>query len=229
MATTLATALIETRARLDEADGLGATTNVAWLDSELRRWINEGCVDITRRTHCLTDRTTIAVTGGTAEYTGPVNTLAIDIVNYTPTGGSKAPIQYQHITNANAVQFISQSSYIPYWWTIRNMPPNLKIILTPTPSTNGQLEVIYTRVAAKLATDGTADASNMEIPDGWEDLVYEYAEIRALRKDRDPRWQEAQSSYTDKINSLMEIAGVYTHNAGQIVSAQSSTPWYLDW
>lgn len=228
MTTTLAQALVQVRARLDEADGLSASTNVAWLDSELRAWINEGCVDLTRRTHCLTDKTTTSTTGGTAEYTGPASAISVDIINYTPTGGTKTPVPYQHITNANSVQFISSGSYLPGWFSLRGMPPLLKICLYPTPSTNGSMEIFYTRTSATLATDGSADSSTLEVPEGWVDLVYDYCEARARRKDRDPSWQEAQQLYVDKIGFLLQIAGDYTHQTGQIFPETPYVPWYRE-
>lgn len=229
MATTLATALAAVRVRLDEVDGAGATTNVAWKDSELRAWINEGCRDITRKTHCLFDRTTIAVVASTAEYTGPTDALAVDIVNYTPTGGQKHQLDYAHITNANGLQYFTGTAYMPQVWTLRGMPPTLKIVLYPTPSTNGTLEVFYTRLAAALSTTGSADSSNIEVPEGWEDLVYAYAEARARRKDRDQSWQEAQQEYDQNLQALMSIAGVYTHNTGQNFPGNANVPWYREW
>jgi hypothetical protein len=228
MATTLGTALSAVRSRLDELDGLSQSTNVAWTDAELRGWINEGCRDLSRRTHAINDRTTISVVASTAEYTGPTTALAVDIVNFTPSGGVKYQLDYQNIRNTNAMEFTS-TAYRTTYFSLRGMPPSLLICLYPTPSVAGTLEVFYTRVASILSTSGSADSSNIEVPEGWEDAVYAYAEARARRKDRDPAWQEAQQEYDTKVESLMQIAGVYTHNSDTISQAHERLiPWYRD-
>ena len=61
------------------------------------------------------------------------------------------------------------------------------MILYPTPSYAGTISLHYYR----LPTAPSSDSDTLDLPVGWEDCAYLYAEYLALRRDRDPRWQEA--------------------------------------
>jgi hypothetical protein len=82
----------------------------------------------------------------------------------------------------------------------------MSVYLDPVPAEAGVLTLYYYRLPTARATADTSDASlAIEVPDGFDDLVADYAEMRALRNDADPRWQDARSIYEDKLNALIVL------------------------
>ena len=58
-------------------------------------------------------------------------------------------------------------------------------------------------------------------------VVYLYAEYRALRRDRDPRWQESKGLFDEALGSLYDISRRHTDQAGQIVPEPVATNSWL--
>ena len=196
MSVTLSTVRTIVRENLEEPSAR------AWTDAELDRWINEGCRDIARITECLRASTTVAVTGGTQTYTGPTDIVRIYRVQWEPTGSTqKYPLEPREINTLDSVWWTSQSisTGTPQFFYTWGFPPSVTIGLYPTPTVNGNLRVFY----ARLSADVTNGATTLDIPEGWHDAVAEYATYRALRRARDPRWQESYARYTETASNLM--------------------------
>lgn len=207
--TTLAQALVAVRERLNE------TTAVAWADAELRRWIMEGVNDLARATESLQDRIEITLTAGTSTYTLPANVIRVHRCEYEQgtSGGAipRYPLDIVEYEAGDALWYsqraVTQSrpEAVAFW----GFPPNLKMEVYPKPpTTNHKIEVFYYRFQTVPAFDGSADSTTLEIPTGWEDLVYDYATSMAFRRDRNETWKDVRSLYQQK---LQDMIGMTTH------------------
>lgn len=224
MPRTLGQLLSDVRNRLDEQSAR------MWGSPELRGWILEGARDVARRAEILLQSSTIAVTSGTQQYTGPTDAVRIYRVEWQPTGQSTIyPLEYYDFASMDELwgpnQIITQAYPIAY--TMWGFPPSLKIILYPSPSSNGQLNVYYYRLPADLATDGSADNTNVDVPEGWWDLIPKYCEFVAMRKDGDQRWQDARALYEAQLDGLIEHSRRWTDQAGSFSFADRMIPAWL--
>lgn len=211
MPTTVATAVTALRERLDEV------TAAQWLEVQLRRWLNEGIRDIARRTHHYIDTDTIAVVVDTGEYTVAADVLRINHAYYTPTGDTtRYPLIARAWEGMNQIwgSRSEQGGGYPAVFTTFGYSPNVKIKLFPTPSVAGSLYLHVARLPADL--DITGGSGNVDCPEGWIEVAYDYAEYMALRKDRDPRWEESYQMYQDKVGVLLE-AGSYINAPGEFI------------
>lgn len=219
MSATLADAIAAVRERLLEY------TAGAWQDAELIRWINEGCRDVTRRSECLFDEATIAITGGIQEYLLPTNMLRAYAVDYNRSGDSQRyPLEYIDFNAAPEVWGLNQTMYegTPSIFTSWGTPPSAKLILYPTPASSGSVRVKFYRVSLDALT---ADAT-IDMPEGWFDVVYDYAEFRALRRDKDPLWTDAKQMYEANLDNLIGLTRRFTDASGQVTPMN---PGFIPW
>ena len=223
---TQAQILTSLRARLDEP------TTVYWTDVDLRTWINEIAADIARTTESLRASETFAGVAGTGSYT-PTFTLTpqrIYRVTYKPTGSNSTyPLTFRDPNAMDEVWGTLQSTQgTPSFWTSWGYPPALTIQLFPVPSVSGTVTCFFYRKSTVLATDGSAAASTVDIPAGWEDVLVDGAEYKALRRDSDPRWTEAKQLYDMGKAGLMESALRFT-DAQPVITSQfgTSVPMWL--
>lgn len=221
---TQAAVLTEIRNRLAEV------TASFFTDAMLRAWINEGANDLVRRTETLQTRTVIDVDSGTREYTAPTDVIRINRVEwYADNETQKYALEYRDWQNMDAIWYTQQAvtTARPVYWTAWGFPPSLKIVLYPVPYTDGNIEVFYYRLPTQLATDGSAAGSTVEVPQGWENCVADYAEYMALRRDRDQRWQESKGLYEEHVAELFDLSRRWTDQAGQVVPSMPMGPWWL--
>lgn len=202
-----------------------------YTDPELRRWINDGAKDLCRRTEILQTRREIPVESGTREYTLPDDVIRVYRATYTPDGSNQSvyPLEYRDFNNMDAVWWTQQAvtSSTPHLFTMWGYPPALKLILYPIPSEAGTVELFYYSLPAELATDGTAADTALGIPEGWDDPVVDFAEYMALRKDRDPRWQEAKALYEEHVATLYDLSRRWSDQAGMITPDAPMLPAWL--
>lgn len=229
MTTTVAAAVAALRERLDEP------TAAQWTDVSLRRWLNEGIRDLARRTRIFTDTDTISVTANTGTYTAASDILHIRHVYFTPDGDTRMiPLEaraWEGMDNVWGTQQNATGAY-PVLYSVYGYAPTLSIKLFPTPSVDGDLTLHVARLPAAL--DVTSGTGNIDVPEAWLEAAYDYAEYMALRKDRDPRWQEVYALYEAKVLQINEIGD--TINApGEFVMAPGGAmvpSWlagYGDW
>jgi hypothetical protein len=203
---TLASALIaRVRIRLDEP------TAKFWTDPELINYMNEGMRDAGRYTRHIRDKATaISMVSGTAEYTVASNIIEIEKAYYLPGDGRQIPLTGQSYDNMDSVWGSHQNLQTgqPVAFAVWGTPPTLKIKLFPAPdSSSATLSLLVTR----LPTAVTAVGDTVDWPPAWEDVIEDYMEMAALRKARDPRWQEAFNFYTAKRDNL-DVNGDYTND-----------------
>jgi hypothetical protein len=209
--TTQSQLLSDVRSRLDEPSAQ------FYADTELRRWINQGTRDVARRTETLQTTATIPLSVGQQQYTAPADTLRIYRVEYHDAGSQVRVLDYRDYNNADSVWWTTQltAQSTPQMWTAWGFPPNLRIVLYPIPANPGtSIKVFYYQSPADLAVDGTDANTTVPIPTGRDELVCDFAEYMALRKARDPRWQEAKAIYDEKVQSMIDQTRRWTDQAG---------------
>lgn len=198
--TTLTDALLAVRSRLDEASA------VYWSEEELTRWLNEGCRDIARRTEALRDQDSVTVTvPATVYYNLPTDVIRVHRVEYTMTGSNQIyRLQPINVPTADSIGWMNQDTegipeYFFTWGFSGGGNPNLYIY--PKPAQAGELTIWYYRLPVAVV----AGADELEVPSGWEDVVYEYCEYKAKLKDGNQNWQIAKQEYESKLEDMYNL------------------------
>lgn len=214
MTKTQANMIDDARSRLDEP------TAKQWSDAELRRWINQGARELQRKTETLQATSTIATVAGQQQYTAPADVIRIYRVEFLGTASLVQNLEYRDFNTMDGVWWSSQLTVTgqPQLYTMWGFAPALKIILYPLPdSSSTSIKVYYYRYPTQRAESTSADAATViECPEGWEDLITDFVEYMALRKDRDPRWQEAKALFEQRATEMFEMTRRWTDQAGMM-------------
>lgn len=197
---TLGDCRTDLRAHLDES------TTRFWTDAELDVWIWEAARDIARRGEVLESIRTIQCHVGQQQYDAPEDMIRIYRVEYVQTNTNRVPLEFRPLAEMDSVWYWgrTQSQNTPIFWSYWGFPSSeqrSQLYLYPIPSDTGQLGVFYYRLPRKPADDDDV----VEVPAGWQDLIPLYAEVVARRKDNDRRWQEAQSLYEARFESMIAV------------------------
>jgi hypothetical protein len=223
MSDTLVGMRTKVRRRLDEV------TARFWNDTDLNDWINEAAREVARRAEVLQDTKFIDAVGGQQQYPMPTDVYRVHRVEFARSASSVQPLEYRDFNNMDSVWWSSQRTTPgdPYWFTMWGFPPTLSLIVYPTPSTSiaQGFKVFYYRMPATVA----ADSDTVEVPAGWDDVVLDYCEYSALRKDADPRWQEAKQLFEDKMNHMTDTTQRWIDSAGAVTAGNGALPrWIWD-
>jgi hypothetical protein len=234
MAVTLTSALTNTRSLLDEPSN---SNSPFWTDAELTVWLNEGCVELQRRCEWKQDVVTIPVTVDTQFYAAPQNIMRIHRVTFVQNypGSTESPntytLEYRGFMEMDQLWGINQqwpASY-PLYYTLWGNPgaanSTLQLILYPVPSQSGNLFVYTYPNIIPVSTSN--ESANIDAPNGFEDVVYNYASYRALLKDADPRWQQFKSLYEDGVVMVTNSTTDYQDQANFVSTGQVALPAWL--
>lgn len=235
MPVTLQELIDQSRSQLDEVVAAGRF----WTNTELTRWINEGCRDIARRAQDLQSFTSaIPAVATVNKYPLPSNVIQIHRVEFQPTGQTQVyPLQastYQEMDQVWGVNQQTPQSYPSYFvlWGTPGMTNNspLQMQVYPAPSQGGLFNVFYYRMPYRFL-DPVANAGelskNAEIPEGWDDMVVLWCEYAARRKDRDPNWQEAKALYEERITQLVDVSRQWHDQGRAFQHATGAVPGWL--
>ena len=225
----VATYITQLRSRLDEP------TEVFWSDTELMTWLNEAAKDIARRTESLRTTDTVTVTvPATVYYNMPADVVRVHRVEFTMDDSNQIyRLQPINVPNADSIGWMNQDAEgIPeyfFTWGFSGTLGTPQLYIYPKPSMAGELKIWYYR----LPTAATDPANNIEVPEGWEDVVLEYAEYRALLKDGNPRFEICKSEYESKLNDMYNLTRDLHDSPTHIVPygiGGGGGPWDdLDW
>lgn len=208
------------RLRLGDVSGRG------WPDVELNTYLNEGARDVTRKAETNMTSDTVAVLSGTGLVTGlPDNILRIYRAEWQTSDGRRVPLEYRDINNMDAIWWDSQNrtQSQPAFFCTQGYPPVLKVQLYPVPSESGTLRVFF----YALAPEATVDSDLIEVPDGWDDCIIDYAEYRAFRRDGDQRWTTALATYEGNLAAMIERTRRYVEATGMIQQDNPTVPVWL--
>ncbi len=210
--------LAEVRDIIDEP------TAAQWTDVQLRKWINEGNRDLARSTRHIKATVTVTVVADTGTYAVPGTTIAIEHAWYNDVPGTRhIPLVPQHMESMDGVRGYDWTREgTPQFYTTQGFAPSLNILVYPVPTVDDDQLILYvSRLPVEIATDGTDDGNTLEIPPAWYDALADYCEFKALRRDRDPRWQEAFSQYQAKRDALQNNPDYLPINRGMIADPVS--------
>lgn len=199
MVLSVADAVTSVRERLNEA------TTSLWSDVMLRRWLNEGIKDIGRRTFHYTDTSQVAVVANTSEYTMAANIMRINLCYFVQTGDTRMlPMTPKQWESMDRIWMSQQNTFVSYpvFFATRGYSPQVMLKIFPVPTTSGTLHLHFARMPADINI--AAGGGNVDCPDFWVQLALDYCEYMALRRDRDPRWQEAKGLYEEKMQDMID-------------------------
>jgi hypothetical protein len=209
---------------------LNELTARQFQDQDLREWLNEAARDIARKTECLQERTAIAGVVGTAEYTLPATAIRVFRVEFTPTSERTRALEYVDVKNMDGFGWEQRDrtqSY-PSVFTVWGSGSTLKLIAFPSPGTAGSFTIWYYRLPTDLAEETNEDGGeDLELPQGWDDIVLDYVEYRALRKDRDQRWTESKALYDENLSTMYDNTRRWVESSGVISPDHGSLPYWL--
>lgn len=183
-------------------DALDEPTTQEWTDAEITRWLNEGARDTTRRTECLKATTSLSFTNGTRTYDMPTNCIRTNRIEVA-SGSFTVTLQYREMNEMDPIwNGMATLAGIPQWWTTWGFEPTSQAIYVfPVPNASMTATAFYYR----QSTDASAGGDPIEVPEGWYDMVVDYACAQALRKDADPRWADAMMMYEGKVQALYAV------------------------
>jgi len=169
---------------------------------------------------------TITVTANTQKYTAPTDVYRIYRIEFVPTGSQdNYTVEFRGYMEMDQIWGINQqwpASY-PLYYTMWKVPPTMQIVLYPVPAQAGTLNVYY----YEQITPVVSGTDPLDVLEGWEDVVYDYAVYRALRKDADPRWQEFKGTYEDKLLAMIDTTRTFQDQAGTFTTGQAALPSWL--
>lgn len=212
----MATTLLQMRTRVRYM--LNETTASFWTDAMLNQWINDACDDLARDTETLLKVTSPALVSAanTQDIAAPTDLLRIHRIVH----------KYNSETQQNALHPMDLSAMDSVWGSRSDMQgrpcyfalwgtnPSVTIKLFPVPTAAGTLTVYYYRRPVAASADG----DSVDVAGGWEELVENYCEYRAKRRDQDPSWQEAKALYDEKKSSMISHTRRLTDQAGVVVN-----------
>lgn len=222
--TTQAEFIRKARVRLSELSAR------AYDDQMFREWINEGARDIARRTEALEDRETIAAVLGQSEYDLAADVIRLHRVEFTPTSEDTVRLEYVDVKDLDSFGWRQRTMRQdrPYVYSIWGSGRALKLIAFPCPGMAGNFTTWYYRLPVALSeTDLTDMDTDVEIPPAWDDILLDYIEYRAMRKDRDPRWQEAKAMYDENSGQMFDNTRRWVDQGGMILPNSSGLPVWL--
>lgn len=221
-----------------------------YTDTELTDWINDGLRDVSRRAEDLiTFDTTITV----APYvpvpgqSAPVYNLQDDIVRvqrieFVPTGAINQTYPLQASTQQQMDQvwgtYQQNPASYPQFWVTRGYPGgtgrnNFVLQIYPVPSQGGTLQVYYYRQPTRLldpVSDPPQYLVTLDIVEGWEDMVIDFAVYKAMQKQRNPEWKDRKSEYEEKVDQIINVTRQWTDQPSYMTFGTRFMPsWLTEW
>jgi hypothetical protein len=220
---TLTEALVQVRDLLDEP------TAQFWTDLQLTSYINQGCAEVARKCEWKRAIADIAATAETQSYTGPADMYRAYRVDFVQSGTGNDintyTLEWRGYMEMDQVWGINQQwpANYPLYYTTWGAPPTLQIICYPVPSVDGTLHVFY----YQLATEAVSGSDNVDILEGFEDIIWDYACYRAWRQDSNPMWKDSKAIYEEKLQDLYDTSRTFQDQAGTFSTGQSALPAWL--
>lgn len=188
MAFTLATAVTEVRAILNEAD------SDFWSDGQLENWIKQGCLDWCEKSLLLIKEDTIALVTAQSQYTASTNSYIDDAI-YTlhAEHANKAMqrVSYEQLRGNN--QLILSATSAPKLYYDQYHATTFTVYLYPAPIATFNTDLVTVLFA--MRTDDIT-----ELPYEYQQNIFLYAISKA--KSRERQWQEAALTWQQYINNI---------------------------
>lgn len=228
MPVTLSDVIRRTRSKLDEA------VSSLYTNTELTDWINDGARDLARRAEDLLDfNTSIAISSGVGKYPLPADVIRVHRLEFVPTGQNQTyPITLATHEEMDAIWGATQStqSSTPSYAVVWGFPGGSgsaahTIQFYPVPAQAGVINLYYYRLPYRfldpIANPGEL-TKTLEVVEGWDDLVVQFAFYQGLKKDRDERWKDEKGEYESNVATLIDTTRRWHDQAGAITTATGS-------
>lgn len=228
MPATLGNCITRTRALLDEAAATFFT------DAQIVEWLNDGMRDLARRTESLLHLVTIETVAGTKVYTIPT-AVAIGRVHrvvWSNAAGNQYPLIAATQQELDPIWGRDQlrAASAPMYYCLQGHPggtgnSEYKIQVFPVPNVVGTITITAYKLPARFSTGQTAD--NVDVLEGWDDLLVYFAFYNGLIKDRNPAWRDIKQVYEEKVQQMMDVSRHY-HDQSQFI-ANGHGSWVPSW
>lgn len=257
MPVTLQDAIRRVRSAMDEPAyptlaGSTSSANPAkfYTDTEITDWLNDGLRDVSRRAEDLiTFDTTITLTAyvpipgqSAPTYTIPTDVIRIQRIEFVPAGAINQTYPLQASTQQQMDQvwgtYQQNPASYPQFWVTRGYPGgsgrNLFVLqIYPVPSQGGTLQIYYYRQPVRMG-DPVANPSNylvtLDIVEGWDDMVIDFATYKALQKARNPEWKDRKAEYEEKVTQIIDVTRQWTDQPSYMTFGTRFMPsWLTEW
>ena len=142
---------------------------------------------------------------------------------------------HQYLDNIWNIDQLSTMSYPAYYCTSGypgGVGRNAFVIqLFPNSAQAGQLNIFYYRMPVPIADPVANPASYntlLDIIEGWEDMVVDYALMKGLLKRQDQSWKDIKDMYEAKIENIINQTRQF-HDQPQYITYDTMVmPWAYD-
>lgn len=158
------------------------------------RWANDGQLEITKKTECLSAHRQTDSSSDDGTYDLPVDFLMMQRVTY-----NDVPLIKKLLSDLDAI-----SSYVDttsadtprYWYTSDNV---LNLYPKPNASGSGNLDIWYVRTPTELVDDNDTP----EIPTWMHKEIIQYCKVQAKELDDDQEGQQrAQEAFNRNVGEI---------------------------
>jgi hypothetical protein len=155
---------------------IGDTSGAMIQSSDVLTWMNEGQLEVVRRTACLADTNEVEVEAGVVGYDLPGDFL--DFIRVTLDGRKLRKTTVQEVDNVDPDRDLpdSESAQPKVFYKL-----GTQIKLFPKPATDGTLEIEYTRQPTQLIQN----ADIPEIPVNMHGDILQYCIAKGKEMDED--------------------------------------------
>jgi hypothetical protein len=174
---------------------------------------------------------------GPATYT---DVIRINRVEFQVAGDSSQiyPLevaQKQYLDGIWNIDQLSTMSY-PAYYTTNGYPGGIGrnafvIQMFPNSAQAGQLNIFYYRLPVRIQDPVTNPANynvQLDLIEGWDDMVVDYAVMRAYVKSGNQAWQQSQQMYEAKLSNVIDQTRQF-HDQPQYMSYDTMVmPWAYD-
>jgi hypothetical protein len=215
-----------------------------FTDTEITAWINTGLRSVARRAEVLhTLDQSIAIPafapGSSTQFPLLNDTVRINRVEFVPTAQQNQIYRVEPSTQNEMDQiwgtYQQNTSSYPRWYVQIGYPGGtgrnaFLIQLYPIPSQPGTLNVYYYREPTPIS-DPIADPSQYEVTldivEGWDDIVVDYAIYKGLQKQRNPEWQVRKQEFEEKLAQMVDVTRRYHDQQSYISYGTNMLPSWL--
>jgi hypothetical protein len=227
-----------------------------FTDTEITDWINDGLRDVARRAEVLlTVDQTIQVPAFIPTTLSQIPLYSLNLGSlsaYSDTDIVRINrIEFVPVNQTNQIYVLSAStqnemdqiwgtyqqntSTYPRWYVTRGYPGGtgrnaFTLQVYPCPSQAGTLNIFYYRLPIRIS-DPVADPSQyqitLDIPEGWDDMVVEYAVVQGLKKERDPEWKDRKQEYEEKLADMVDVTRKFHDQQSYISYGTNQLPAWL--
>ena len=225
-------------------------TPALYTDTEITDWINDALRDIARRTEGLvTFDTSITITAyvpvpgqSAPTYPLPTDVIRINRIEFVPQGAINQTYPLQASTQQQMDQvwgtYQQNPASYPQFWVTRGYPGgsgrNQHVLqIYPVPSQGGTLQIFYYRQPVRIQDPVGTPANynlNLDLIEGWDDLIVDFGVYRAFQKARNPAWKDMKEEYDTKIQQMVDVTRSWTDQPSYMTFGTRFMPsWLTEW